>query len=893
MEIEARPGGADMNTGTQFRATCPQGRAGLALCAAILASCFAGGAWAGDLLHARVSYDSGGALVKGSEDSEWSYASVNTLILPGDTVWVDQEGVLEVEMSGGSFLRLADGSKAEVDQLPPSANVLAWTGSFYIQRVNRSTGDLSFRTPAARIGVDKDTQVRIDVVGDGATTVSVRWGRVVVSADGAAPVAVTTGYRVFIDPGLLPSEPMPFDRNQEDSFDTWNRERAKILALGDAAIPETVRSTSPIGYSDLNSYGEWVYVDNRTYWRPTVVTEYVPYRNGYWSYVPSYGYTWVGSYPFCYTTSHYGRWTYNSGYGWLWCYDPVWSPAWAATVRYGDNFVWAPLDLYDRPSYYGGASFMIGDVRISIGASSYCSASSLLYYGPCATYPAYGNVFNNVNTGDVYIWNINTGGGYRSPQSSYGSSALVRDYNPQRVIRGFSGGTSTRLAASERVSRLESTSGRARFALDTGTTTRGRSVRTAIDDAARGARVRSARVDSNASQDPRSVIRRGERTIATLRETDGRPESARLREARSVRSGSANAPSSPAASAPPTGTTRSLRNGDAERSGGILNRVAERDEDTGRRVTSLRERLSNPSSEGARTSSRSSSAATRTERTPTRSLTPADRQPQEASRPDFSRVTRNTERSLPSRSRTTTSDSTPNTSLAERTTPSTRTPWSSQERSSLGSMSLPSRTQARTQTRTPDQSESNRSLSRVTTPNRTESNSSRTGVSRTPATAERTLPSPRIATPPSRTESPRTAVTPPTRTESPRIASTPPTRTTTPRVTTPSPRISTPAPRSSAPTVSRNLPTRNSSPRVSVPRSAPSAPTRVAPPAPRIETRSAPSRPSISAPSRSIERPSVSPPSRSIERPSVSSRPSRSISRPSSGGGGGGGRGRR
>jgi len=892
-----------MNTETQFRATCPRGRAGLVLCAALLASCFAGGAWASDLLHARVSYDSGGALVKGSEDAEWSYASVNTLILPGDTVWVDQEGILEVEMSGGSFLRLADGSKAEIDQLPPSANVLAWTGSFYIQRVNRSTGDLSFRTPAARMAVDKDTQVRIDVVGDGATTVSVRWGRVVVSADGAAPVAVTTGYRVFIDPGLLPSEPMPFDRSQEDSFDTWNRERAKILALGDTAIPETVRKTSPIGYSDLNSYGEWVYVDNRTYWRPTVVTEYVPYRSGYWSYVPSYGYTWVGSYPFCYTTSHYGRWTYNSGYGWLWCYDPVWSPAWAATVRYGDNFVWAPLDLYDRPSYYGGASFTIGGVRISIGASSYCSASSLLYYGPSATYPAYGNIFTNVNTGDIYIWNINAGGRYRSPLPSYGSSALVRDYNPQRVIRGFSGGTSTRLAASDRVTRLESTSGRARFALDTGAATRGRNIRTTVDEAARGARVRSVRVDSNASQDPRSVVRRGDRTIATLRETDGRVDSNRLREARSIRSGSANAPNAPAASAPPTGATRTLRNADAERSGGILNRIAERDEDAGHRVTSLRERLSNPSSEGARTSSRSSSAATRTERTPARSLTRADRQPQEVSRPDFSRVSRNTERSLPSRSRTTASDLTPNPSLAERTTPSTRTPLPSRDRSSLGSMSLPSRVQARTQT--PDHSGSAPAISRPATPDRTEPPNSRAGMSRTPTLTERTLPSPRIATPPSRTESPRTAVTPPTRTQSPRIASTPPSRTTTtPRVTTPSPRISTPAPRSSAPTVSRNLPSRDSSPRVSVPRSAPSAPTRVAPPAPRVEPRSAPSRPSVSPPSRSIERPSVSAPSRSVSRPSVSapsrsigrpsvsSPPSRSISRPSIGSGGGG-RGRR
>jgi hypothetical protein len=879
------------------------------LCAALLASCLAGGAWANDLLHARVSYDSGGALVKGSADSEWSYASVNTLILPGDTVWVDKEGILEVEMSGGSFLRVADGSKAEIDQLPPSANILAWTGSFYVQRINRSTGDFTFKTPAARISVDKDTQVRFDVVGDGSTTVSVRWGRVVVSSDGGAPVAVTTGYRVFVDPGLLPSEPMPFDRNQEDSFDTWNRDRAKLLALGDTAVPETVRNTSPIGYSDLNSYGEWVYVDNRTYWRPTVVREYVPYRSGYWSYVPSYGYTWVGSYPFCYTTSHYGRWTYNSGYGWLWCYDPVWSPAWAATVRYGNNFVWAPLDLYDRPVYYGGASFMIGDVRISIGASSYCSANSLLYYGSVPAYPAYGNIFTNVNTGDIHIWNINIGNQYRDSRPSYGSSLPVRDYAPQRAIRGFSGGTSTRLAASTRVSQLESSSGRARFAVDSGAANRGRNVRTSIDDPTRG--VRSVQVDSNASQDPRSLVRRSERNIASLRETDGRTESARQREARSIRSGSADAPSSPAASAPASGATRTLRSSDGERSSGVLNRMTERDEDAGHRVTSLRERMFDRSVDGSGATSRSTNTEALNERTPARSLTRADRQPQEVSQPNSSRVTPNADRSLPARSRTTTGDSAPNRSSLDQSAPIARTP--ARDRSTLGSMSLPSRTPTRTQA--PERPDSNRSVAGLTTPNRTEPASPQQGLSRTQAPNERTLPSPRITTP--------------SRTESPRIASTPQNRTIAPQESAPSPRVSTPSARTSAPSISRNLPSRESAPRVSVPQTAPS--TRVTPPAPRINspstssrtierptvsaprsverpsisapsrsierpTISAPSRsverPTISAPSRSIERPSVSAPSRSIPSPSISSPPSRSIDRPSIGGGGGG-RGRR
>ena len=58
-------------------------------------------------MHARISYESGGAMVQGTADADWSYATTNTLILPGDQLWADKGGTMELEMSGGSFLRMA------------------------------------------------------------------------------------------------------------------------------------------------------------------------------------------------------------------------------------------------------------------------------------------------------------------------------------------------------------------------------------------------------------------------------------------------------------------------------------------------------------------------------------------------------------------------------------------------------------------------------------------------------------------------------------------------------------------------------------------------------------------------------------------------------------------
>jgi hypothetical protein len=284
-------------------------------------------------LHGRVSHDEGAMLIRGGNGSDWAHATNNGLVLSGDTLWIDEAGVGEVEFPGGNFLRLADRSKIDVSSVDP-ISLRAWTGAFYVQRLARSQGVLVVETPAATIGVRPDTSVRIDVNSGGLTTVSVRWGEAEVRGPVGGAVIVTGGRRSYIEAGLLPSEPVSFDRAVEDSFDSWSRNRSDYLANGVTAVPAEVQvAPTTIGVSDLNNYGEWVYIDRRPYWRPTVIVDYVPYRLGYWNYVPSYGHVWCGTAPFSYVTSHYGRWTHHATYGWCWggdgalrrllCMDPL------------------------------------------------------------------------------------------------------------------------------------------------------------------------------------------------------------------------------------------------------------------------------------------------------------------------------------------------------------------------------------------------------------------------------------------------------------------------------------------------------------------------------------------------------------------------------------------
>ena len=463
--------------------------------AVILAGAAAPSAVAQDPLLARVAFDSGGAMVKGTADEDWSYATVNTLIMPGDTLWVDEQGTLEVEMSGGTFLRMADGSKASIVSLPPSGVIEGWTGAFYVQRIARSSGSVIFKSPVADMHVQNDTQVRVDILTNGATTVSVRWGAVTIRTPGGQDTILQAGQRSYIDPGYLPSLPEPFDRGEEDTFDAWNRERAQLLAVGMDAIPTTVIKEAPVGAADLSTYGEWVTIEDDYYWRPTVVADYVPYRYGHWGYAPSIGYSWVGDYPFGYITSHYGRWRHHPSYGWCWRYRDVWSPAWVASYRVGPNFVWCPLDPWDRPVLWGNDFYYIGGLQFSVFASSYCGAD-YLFYGGRYINPFRSSIIRGVPTSQINIWNINIGS--HRPHFPYPDRSIpVRDYAPRRSIRGPMALEREGTLARGRVERLESSIGRQRF--ETARADVRRSVRTPDQPSSREARARSVRLTPEAA----------------------------------------------------------------------------------------------------------------------------------------------------------------------------------------------------------------------------------------------------------------------------------------------------------------------------------------------------------------------------------------------------------
>jgi len=832
---------------------------------AVCATSVAGAQQSPASMHARISVEIGGAVVKGDSDDDWSYATVNTLILPGDTFWVEKEGIAEVEFSGGSFLRMADNSKTQIAQIYPSPTVEGWTGSFYVHRLNRSLGDFIFQTPAGSVHVANDSLVRVDVVGEGATTVSVRFGHADVIVSGGERVRAHQAQRVFLDPGLLPSSPVAFDLSEEDDFDAWNRERVHLLVVGDEPVQSIPRSKStPVGYSDLAANGEWVNVDNRQYWHPTVATDYVPYRNGHWSHVPSYGHVWVGRHPFSYVTSHYGRWSHHDHHGWLWSYDDVWGPAWVASYRYGDRYFWTPLDHYGHPVHYGHARIHIGDFVISVGASSY-AYEHLAHHGHHGVHAFHDDFFYDIHHGihhnngytthtipnthlganGIHAWNIFAGNLVQNYRPNLGAGVLVRDYTPRRSIRGLTSGVGGGSAVA-RARRLEKSSGVTQFASANPRSIRGQTVRTAGVSTGRSARTRTAALPQTAIRQTSEAIRRTERNRSVS-------STGTVRNARSTRVDS--------------GTTTPTRERTA-----TTNRSTRTPERTTATTRGGTRGTTTPSTQSTTSPRTTRSAATRTPRATTapRATTTRGTGTRSVTLPQRSGRDLNATTTRPTRSSTPRVTSTPRAatrSTAPRTTTRSSTP--------------------RVTTRTPDRlSKPNVRTPRATTNTRSTAPRVTSVPSvRTPSrsTTPRVVGTPRVTSAPRTTSAPR-ATSRPTRSATPRVST--PTRqpSPTPRASTPTRRL-TPTPRVSAPSRSStprfSTPNRSSAPRASAPSrsSAPrvSAPSRSS--APRVSAPSRSSAPRVSAPSRSSA-PRVSAPSRSsAPRASSSSRGSSSSSR--------------
>ena len=299
-----------------------------------------------------VSNDPDGESEPVAASLNWPVTGANHINTAGGARTEFRVGSTAVRLDGDSDLEITD---MDEDLLRLRLNY----GSVSIRvRSPELLRDFELTTPQARVTLLEPGLLRVDAerVAD-TSQVSVMGGSARVEAAGSS-VVVSNGRQVDIS-----GDDVRTGVARRDGFDVWADERDR---QSEAVVTSRYVSSGITGYEELDRNGSWT--ESAEYgplWAPrNVAVDWAPYRDGRWTWLAPWGWTWVDNAPWGYAPSHYGRWvTVNRR--WFWAPGrpagrPVWAPALVGWVG-GDGFShhrgpglgWFPLSPRERyvPNY--------------------------------------------------------------------------------------------------------------------------------------------------------------------------------------------------------------------------------------------------------------------------------------------------------------------------------------------------------------------------------------------------------------------------------------------------------------------------------------------------------------------------------------------------------------
>ena len=306
---------------------------------------------------ARLSFIEGHVSFQHPNEVDWTDASINLALQPGDRIYTGTDGRAEIEFDDGSVLRLAE--KTDIELVSMSENLMHIRVLLGLCTLTRH-GNIPFdvNTPAALFHTLHQGVYRFDVTETGASDGIVRKGSMQASG-GNFNRQLGKGELIHVEVEGQAS-PVVSRYEARDGWDEWtDRRTADAVAYASTKyVPDYVYA----GVSDLDRYGTWV--DAGTYgygWVPSYVgAGWNPYWDGRWCYRPYWGWTWVSYEPWGWLPYHYGSWYFSAGFGWCWLPGPsfgfhFWSPGLCRFYN-GPGWVsWAPLgpgDYYNVHNYH-------------------------------------------------------------------------------------------------------------------------------------------------------------------------------------------------------------------------------------------------------------------------------------------------------------------------------------------------------------------------------------------------------------------------------------------------------------------------------------------------------------------------------------------------------------
>ncbi len=281
----------------------------------------------------------------------------NQPLLTGDQVRVDSGSRLELALSDRNRLFLDADSSLILERLAFSGDreervtvLRLESGELLLAVADEALGDELPRviTSNATVYVQEPGEYRIEtgVGSDGAgwTRVVTRRGFAEVVTDRGSSVVRVEESIVALGDRSANLEISAAD--EPDALERWSG----VLAERAARTSRSASYVEPhLAYdaAPLDEAGDWIEVEDVSYWRPYVSEGWRPYWQGRWGWTPS-GYTWVSYEPWGWVPYHYGRWCSLPGYGWAWRPGALYSPAWVYWNWTSGYAGWVPMGYYSH-----------------------------------------------------------------------------------------------------------------------------------------------------------------------------------------------------------------------------------------------------------------------------------------------------------------------------------------------------------------------------------------------------------------------------------------------------------------------------------------------------------------------------------------------------------------
>ncbi len=288
----------------------------------------------------------------GPDANAWTAAVLNRPLTTGDRLWTGPRARSELHV-GSTAVRMNDQTSLDFLALDDNlAQLRVAQGSVQLRVRTLFEGQrLEVDTPNLALVISEPGDYRVDVNAAGNTTrvVALSGSGVLYGDNGAALTLGRQQQGNFSGTNLTPAAP---GAAFQDGFDAWAaaRDRREDQSVSARYIP---RET--MGYQQLDSYGDWQQDPGYgAVWLPRAVpTNWAPYRDGHWSWIAPWGWTWVDDAPWGFAPFHYGRW-----------------------ARIGPRWAWVPGHLPRRPVYAPALVAFVGgnsggiNWNISIGSGS-------------------------------------------------------------------------------------------------------------------------------------------------------------------------------------------------------------------------------------------------------------------------------------------------------------------------------------------------------------------------------------------------------------------------------------------------------------------------------------------------------------------------------------------